>query len=323
VQVSNAIIRQRGDFGMVADNVWHINAGAGAFAAGLLVGAVGVTALSRARSAVPRPAAPTPRDWPTAFIHRGGAGVVPEDTIEGFQEGLKHGNAVLECDVHATIDGELVVMHDALVDRTTDRTGPINQMTFAEVQSLDAGYWFSTDNGATYGWRGRGVKVPTLTQVYATFPEQPVNVEIKKTRHADVEAKVTAAIAAADAHSRTIVVSQSRATMQRFREASDHRVATGASMVELLVYWLLSLVHLTWLVRPQFQALQAPQSYKGLPVVTPAFVRAAHRQGLRVDVWTVDEEADMRRLLSYGVDGIMTDRPDVLARVFGSAAVVG
>jgi len=321
--VSNAIIRQRGDFGMVADNVWHINAGAGAFAAGLLVGAVGVTALSRARAAVPRPAPPTPRDWPTAFIHRGGAGVVPEDTIEGFQEGLKHGNAVLECDVHATIDGELVVMHDELVDRTTDRTGPINQMTLAEVQSLDAGYRFSTDNGVTYSWRGRGVKVPTLSQVYATFPEQPVNVEIKKSRHADVESKVTAAIAAADAHSRTIVVSQSRATMQRFREASDHRVATGASMVELLLYWLLSLLHLTWLVRPQFQALQAPQSYKGLPVVTPAFVRAAHRQGLRVDVWTIDEEADMRRLLSYGVDGIMTDRPDVLARVFGTEPVVG
>jgi glycerophosphoryl diester phosphodiesterase len=319
VQVSNAIIRQRGDFPQVADNVWHINAGAGAFLAGALAGAATVAAVNRAISSQhPRPRPSAPRGWPTAFIHRGGAGVVPEDTIEGFQEGLRHGDAVLECDVHATIDGELVVMHDVLVDRTTDRTGPINQMTYAEVQQLDAGYRFTTDNGVTYSWRGRGVKVPTLAQVYEKFPDQPINVEIKKGGRADIESRVAEAIAAAGAESRTIVVSQSRATMQRFREASEHRVATGASMVELVVWWLLSLLHLTRLLNPPYQALQAPQSYRGLPVVTPAFVRAAHRQGLRVDVWTIDEEADMRRLLSYGVDGIMTDRPDVLARVFAA-----
>jgi glycerophosphoryl diester phosphodiesterase len=105
--------------------------------------------------------------------------------------------------------------------------------------------------------------------------------------------------------------------MQRFREESKHQVATASSRLELLGYWLLSVLHLTWLIDPPFQALQPPEKYKGIPIVTPRLVRAAHRQGLRVDVWTIDDEADMRRLLSYGVDGIMTDRPDVLARLLG------
>ena len=126
---------------------------------------------------------------------------------------------------------------------------------------------------------------------------------------------MAAAIEAAGAQSRTLVVSQSRATIQRFREVSNHQVATATSTLELLGYWLLSLLHLTWLIDPPFQALQPPENYKGIPIVTRNLVRAAHRQDLRVDVWTIDDEADMRRLLGYGVDGIMTDRPDILAKV--------
>ena len=208
-------------------------------------------------------------------------------------------------------------MHDELVDRTTDRVGRIDQLTYAEIRRLDAGYRFTSDQGATFPWRGKGITVPTLSQVYAEFPDRPVNIEIKRGGRPGVEERVAAVIAAAGAQSRTLVVSQSRRTIQRFREASTHRVATAASTVELLGYWLLSLLHLTWLIDPPFQALQPPERYRGLPIVTPNLVRAARRQDLRVDVWTIDDEADMRRLLSYGVDGIMTDRPDVLARVLG------
>lgn len=313
--MSNAIIKQQGDFPVVADNVWHIRAGAGSFALGMLAGMFGAYALVRARRAgsVVRPS--TPRDWPVAFLHRGGAGIVPEDTMVGFREGLKYGDAVIECDVHSTLDGELVVMHDELVDRTTDRTGRIDQLTYAEIQRLDAGYRFTPDRGVTFPWRGKGITVPTLGQVYAEFPDRPVNIEIKRGGRPGIEDRVAAVIEAAGAQSRTLVVSQSRRTMQRFRQASRHQVATASSTLELLGYWLLSLLHVTWLVDPPFQALQPPERYQGLPVVTPGFVRAARRSDLRVDVWTIDDEADMRRLLSYGVDGLMTDRPDVLARV--------
>jgi glycerophosphoryl diester phosphodiesterase len=96
-------------------------------------------------------------------------------------------------------------------------------------------------------------------------------------------------------------------------------VATASATVELLIYWILHLLHLGALYDPPFQALQAPEKYKGiLPVVTRRFVRKAHDRGLRVDVWTIDDEPAMRRLLSFGVDGIMTDRPDVLTRVLNS-----
>ncbi len=313
--MSNAIIKQQGDFPIVADNIWNIRAGAGTFILGLLTGVVGAAAMVRARNAGRTAKPPTPRDWPVAFIHRGGAAVVPEDTVLGFQEGLKYGDAVIECDVHSTLDGELVVMHDETVDRTTDGTGRISELTYAEIQRLDAGYRFSADR-TTFPWRGKGITVPTLAQIYAEFPDRPVNIELKRGRPG-IEELVAAAIEAAGAQSRTLVVAQSRSTMERFRQVSKHQVATASSTLELLGYWLLSLLHLTWLIDPPFQALQPPEKYKGIPIVTPGLVRAAHRQDLRVDVWTIDDEADMRRLLSYGVDGIMTDRPDVLARLLG------
>ena len=318
--MSNAIIRQQGGRPVVADNVWTIHAGAGAFALGLLVGAAALALglAGRGRGRTPgRPATPT--GWPVAFIHRGGAAIVPEDTIPGFREGLRYGDGVIECDVHTTIDGELVVMHDADVSRTTDGAGPVNRMSHAEVAALDAGYRFSPDGGRTFPWRGKGVRVPRLAEIYAAFPDQPVNVEIKLGGRPDIEQRVADVVAAAGAQSRTLVVSQSWATMRRFRAAAAGAVATASSREELLAWWLLGLVRLTRLVHPGFQALQPPEKFRGLRIVSRAFVRTAHQRGLRVDVWTIDEEADMRRLLAWGVDGIMTDRPDVLARVLAPA----
>ena len=107
--------------------------------------------------------------------------------------------------------------------------------------------------------------------------------------------------------------------IRRFRKVSQGKVATASSTVELLQYWILHLLRLGSLYDPPFQALQPPEKYKGIiRVVTPRFVREAHDRGLRVDVWTIDDEPAMRRLLSFGVDGIMTDRPDVLAGVLRS-----
>ena len=124
----------------------------------------------------------------------------------------------------------------------------------------------------------------------------------------------------AGAEGRTLVISKSLGTIRRFREVSDGRVATGASMVELVVFDLLRRLHLSGLLKPSYQALQGPEVYQilgavSLHVVTSAFIQAAHEQGIRVDVWTVNSEPDMRRLLEMGVDGIITDRPDVLAQV--------
>ena len=319
--MSNAIIRQHGDGSLVADNIWELHLGAGAYAIGLLTGAAGVFLVSRLarRSAGTR--APTPTGWPVNFAHRGGAKIVPENTIEGFQEAVRLGPVVLELDVRTSVDGEVVVIHDETVDRTTNGTGHVARMTLAELQSLDAGYRFTPDGGVTFPWRDRGVRIPTLEAVYREFPDRPINIELKGERLGS-EAAVWRTIEAVGGEARTLVVADSAGAINRFRAASAGMVATGASMREIAIFRLLSVFRLSWLYRAPFQALQPPETYKGIRIVTRRLVRAAHRSGLRVDVWTIDDAADMKRLLELGVDGIMTDRPDILARVLGHSSEV-
>jgi glycerophosphoryl diester phosphodiesterase len=318
--MSNAIIKQQGNSPIVADNIWEIRLGAGSFILGALAGTLVTAAVGRLAAkgdALPTP--PTPRGWPVNFAHRGGAKVVPENTIEGFREGFAMGGGVVECDVHASAEGTIVVIHDAVLDRTTDGSGPVAQKTVPELQSLDAAYCFSTDGCLTFPWRGKGVKIPTLEALYQAFPDAPFNIEIKG-RRSGIEEAVFRQIEAAGAMERTLVVSDSRGTISRFRRVSQGKVATASSTVELLIYWMLHLLRLGGLYDPPFQALQPPEKYKGVvPVVTRRFVRKAHDRGLRVDVWTIDDEPAMRRLLGFGVDGIMTDRPNVLAGVLNNS----
>ena len=310
--MSNFIIRQEGSSPRVAEKVWEVHLGGGSLLLGTLAGVVAGLYLGRrvGRNDV----APQPKDWPVNIAHRGGAEIAPENTIEGFREGLRVGAGVLELDVHTTADGHVVVIHDATVDRTTNSTGAVREMTLVEVKRLDAGYRFTRDSGATFPYRGAGIRIPTLEEVYDEFVDMPINVEIKGERPG-IEEALWRIIEVAGGEDRTLVVSESTATIRRFREASGGRVATASSSVELISFWLLSHLGLSLSFKPPFQALQGPETYHGLRIVTPGFVRAAHERGLRVDVWTIDSEPDMRRLLGYGVDGIMTDRPDVLARV--------
>ncbi len=283
----------------------------------MLAGALAVTVFGRylKRRSEPGGEEKTPTNWSVNFAHRGGAKIAPENTITGFHEGLRVGAGVLELDVHSTADGHLVVIHDETVDRTTDGTGAIREMTLSEAKRLDAGYRFTPDEGRTYPYRGEGVEIPTLEEVYSEFSEVPINVEIKGDR-AGIEEAVWRTIEGAGAEERTIVVSENTNTIRRFREASGGRVATASSNVELISFWFLNRLRLSGLTRPAYAAIQGPETYKGLlRIVTPGLIRAAHERGLRVDVWTIDDEPAMRRLLGFGVDGIMTDRPDVLARV--------
>jgi glycerophosphoryl diester phosphodiesterase len=289
---------------------------AGGFALGLLASGAGVLLAGRWGRRSAGTEAPTPTGWPINFAHRGGRKIVPENTIEGFQEAIKLGPVVLELDARSTADGEVVVIHDETVDRTTDHTGEVARMTLTELQSLDAGYRFTPDAGATFPWRGKGVKIPTLEAVYREFPDRPINIELKDERPGTEEA-IWRTIEAVGGQARTLAVTDSAAAINRFRAASAGTVATGASIGEFVVFRLLSLLRLGRIYDAPFQALQPPDSYKGIRIVTRGLVREAHRCGLRIDVWTIDEEADMRRLLDWGVDGIMTDRPDILARVLG------
>jgi glycerophosphoryl diester phosphodiesterase len=311
-KMSNFIVKQEGPSPRVAEKVWEVRLGTGSLLLGALAGML--AGLYLGRRGGQSDLALKAKDWPVNIAHRGGAEIGPENTLEGFREGLRVGAGVLELDVHTTADGYVVVIHDAAVDRTTESTGAVREKTLAELKRLDAGYHFTRDEEGTFPYRGKGVRIPALEDVYAEFTEVPINVEIKGERPG-IEKAVWRIVEEAGAEDRTLVVSESTPTIRRFREVSDGRVATASSSAELISFYLLSRLGLSRSVRPRYQALQGPETYHGLRIVTPGFIRAAHGQGLRVDVWTIDTEADMRRLLGYGVDGIMTDRPDVLAKL--------
>ncbi len=251
-------------------------------------------------------------DWPANFAHRGHSACAPENTLESFREAVRVGAEGLEIDVHMTRDGHIVVIHDDTLERTTDGTGYVRDKTLGQIKQLDAGYRFIR-NGS-YPYRGEGLRAPTLEEVFREFPGATVNIEIKEDQPG-VEEAVLRIIREAGAEKRTLVAAQRHAVITRFREVAGDEVSTSASGREIRTFFLLSRLGLENLSRPAYDALQVPDCYQGVKVVTPKFVEAAHGRGVRVDVWTIDEPGEMRRLLDSGVDVIMTNRPDTLQKV--------
>ena len=271
-----------------------------------VAGVLAAVALSRRR----RTRSPV-RHWPVNFAHRGASARAPENILEAFRLAVEAGAGGLELDVRMTRDGEVVVIHDATVDRVTDGSGAVAEMTLDEVRRLDAGYSFSSGGGQTFPYRGRGVRIPTLAEVYEEFPDTCVNADIKEAQP-EAEEAVLSVIQDADAEGQTLVASTEHAVLRRFRKVSEGRVSTGASRREIAAFYALSRLHLEALVSPLYQALQVPVEHWGIKLVTPRFVQAAHSRGVRVDVWTINDAAEMRRLLDLGVDVIMTDSPELL-----------
>ena len=253
-------------------------------------------------------------DWPANFAHRGASARAPENTMEAFRLAVEAGAGGLELDVHMTRDGQVVVIHDATVNRTTDGSGAVAVMTLGALHSLDAGYRSSPGGGETYPYRGRGIRVPTLAEVCQEFPESCVNVDIKEAQPG-VEEAVLRVIRGAGAEGRTLVVSSDHPVVRRFRKISGGEISTGASRLETGAFYLLSKLRLERLVSPAYDALQVPVEHRGITLATPRFVEAAHSRGVRVDVWTINDPREMRRLLDLGADVIMTDRPETLADV--------
>jgi glycerophosphoryl diester phosphodiesterase len=253
-------------------------------------------------------------DWPVNFAHRGDSTRAPEHTLEAFRKAIEAGAGGLELDVHLTRDGQVVVIHDATVDRTTGGSGALATTTMGALREMDAGYGFSLDEGLTYPYRGKGLGVPTLAEVLEEFPDVAINIDIKEIQHGD-EAVVLQVLRKAGAQARALVVSKYHADVKRVREISGASVATGASRREVGVFYLLSRLRLEGLLTPDYDALQVPVHYGGLALVTRRFVEAAHSRGVRVDAWTVNDPDEMHRLLDLGVDVVMTDLPGTLAGV--------
>ena len=220
---------------------------------------------------------------------------------------------MLELDVRLTRDGEVVVIHDETVDRTCDGTGPVCERTWAELRELDAGHRFTDPEGRA-SFRGAGVTVPRLEEVLEAFPAVRVAVEPKAPEAA---APLAELVRRMGAEHRVILGAEHE---RNRRGARGTRAALGASRSQVRPFVLLHATPLGPLYTPSVDVFQVPETHGERVIVTARFVEEAHRRNMPVHVWTVDDEASMRRLLDLGVDGIQSDRPDVLARVLSDAA---
>ncbi len=242
------------------------------------------------------------------MAHRGGARLAPENTLAAFRPAIDRWRAdMLEMDVRLSADGEVVVIHDATVDRTTDGTGAVRDLPWAALRELDAGYRFLGLDG-TPSFRGTGVRLSRFEEILETFPRTRLNVESKTAEAAAPLCRLF------ERHSATHRVLLAAQWERDRKDARGYRGPWGASREQVAAFRLIP----GW--RPRADILQVPEHFKGWPLVTPAFVRRAHRRNIPVQVWTVNDPADMRRLLEWGVDGIQSDRPDVLALVLTEVA---
>lgn len=254
-------------------------------------------------------------NYPLVIAHQGGDEVWPGDTLFAYQNAAKLGVDVLEMDIHISRDGVLVLMHDEKVDRTTDGTGEIESMTLAELKKLDAGYDWSPDEGKTFPFRGQGVTVTTLEEVFQAFPEKHMTIEIKKS-NASMVKPFCELIRKYDMQDKVLVASFYDDKIKQFRTECPE-VATSSAKQETTVFVLLSKAFLAGFYSPKFLSLQVPEESGGITVMTESFVRAAHSRGLAVEVWTINDKETMQKLINWGVDGIMTDRPDILMELLG------
>lgn len=248
---------------------------------------------------------------PLVFAHRGGSGLAPENTLAAFDNALALGADGFELDVHLSKDGVVMVHHDRTLARTTDLEGRLAARTAAELAAADAGYRYQRADGL-FPFRGRGVGVPALADVLARYPDVPIIIELKVNTGELVRAVVDV-VRAGGAVARVCLGSFGLGVLRAARRL-EPAIATSASREE--TRWALYRSWVHWPARRvAYGGFQVPEWSGATRVVSPRFIDAAHRARLGVQVWTVDTEIDAQRLLAWGADALITDRPDIIVPV--------
>jgi glycerophosphoryl diester phosphodiesterase len=260
----------------------------------------------------PLPQHRSPR--PLVYAHRGGAALRPENTIAAFDHGLSLGADGLELDVRLSRDGVVVVHHDDMLDRTTDGSGRLSALTADELRRVDAGHWFRPSGAGAeeFPFRGQRLGVPRLEEVLSRYPGIPVIIELK-VNQPELARRAADEVRAAGAIDRVAFGSFGRRVLAAAREY-EPAIATGASREEARLA-----LYCSWIRWPlgatPYRELQVPEQSGATRIISPGFIAHAHRAGLPVKVWTVNNADDMRRLLRWGADAIISDRPDLAVSV--------
>lgn len=240
--------------------------------------------------------------------HRGNRAHAPEDTLPSILEAVALGVDAVEFDLHVSKDGQLVVMHDPDLDRTTPERGPLSARTLAELRRIDAGYRFTTDRGRTYPWRGRGATIPAFDDVVEALPSDlPMIIELKTAAAAE---PARAAIRRHGIAHRVIVAGFDAASIRPLKGEGFALGATTGDVARCLAPALLGRR-----ITPPFQAACIPPNFNGIPVPIGALVRAFRGSGTVTHVWTINTPAHAARLWAHGVNGIISDDPAAILAI--------
>ena len=254
-------------------------------------------------------------EHPIRLAHRGSGVLWPQNTMPAFQGAVDLGCRYLETDLHMTADGKVVVFHDDHLDDLTDGNGKVWDGEWARLATLDAAYWFDPDHD--YPLRGTGIGIPLFADMVATFPDALWNLDLKQS---GIEQTVADEVARLNLEERVLIGSFHDSRIRRFRRATGGRVATSAGPRETA--GALAAGRAGRAPGGSADAFQIPERVGLLKVAGRRFVDAAHRAGKQVHVWTVNDPEAMNRLLDLGVDGIVTDRPDLLNKVLKERGTV-
>ena len=252
------------------------------------------------------------------IAHRGGAALAPEETLEAFAKSEEAGADMFEYDVHITKDGHLIASHDATVDRITTGTGYINDLTLTEIKELDAGEKFVDVNGES-PYKGQGVQLATVEEIFLLFPHKRAVIELKDTNRPELyeamNQEIWRLIQQYNMEDKVIIASFDHKINQRFKEISNGQVAIGAGESEATSYLTKMILRLNGIAHTDAQAFQLPTTQHGLDLTQKNIINGSRQHGLDVYYWTINDEGTMRDLIAKGVDGIMTDNPELLEKV--------
>ncbi|GAA0375160.1 glycerophosphodiester phosphodiesterase [Bowmanella denitrificans] len=249
------------------------------------------------------------------IAHGAGQGLRPKNTLEAALNAWQLGADVIEMDIHASADNQLVARHDDTVNATTNGQGYIRDMTLAQLKTLDAGYYHQ--QGGIYPFRDQHVQIPALAEVFSALPNARFMLEIKPDTPTDSDL-LCQLIKLHGRSQQVLVTSFHTEALLAFRQACPD-VATSMTKKEITWFVLLHKIGLSHLYPLKGVAMQVPEYSGPIKIVTPALIRALNNRGARLQVWTINDEAAMRRFLDYGVNGIITDFPDRLMTLVTTA----
>ncbi|HEY6828329.1 MAG TPA: glycerophosphodiester phosphodiesterase [Gemmatimonadaceae bacterium] len=239
------------------------------------------------------------------IAHRGASAHFPENTIPSFDRAVELGADAIEFDLRVSRDGEVVIIHDPTVDRTTDGTGAVDSLTLANLKRLDAGARFTPDGGKTFPFRGRGLTVPTFDEVLARYTSLPLLIEVKIPQAGRLAPDV---LGRHDAGARVVLDSTDADALEPFRGLP---LITGASLRDIVTKLPRILLGLP-LGQVAYRAFCVPLWYNGIPVPVRRLAKTGHRAGFATHVWTVNDPRVAERLWSSGINGIISDDPGTM-----------